>query len=339
MRAPDVALVARARGIAMHFLTRPVLDALAGAGDLAGLDREIRRLGCDLDPIGENIDIAAVDRAIGRTAQRHLRTLVRWQTRRPGVLDVFVASLDRRALRALIRGAVQGAPPAARLDGLLPTPLLPQRVLVDLAREASAAAVVSALERLRHPGVADLLPLVRQAQPDLLPIEAALLRGFAARARAAAAKTDRHLRQYVGELVDSGNLHNALLVAGSPHDLATDAYFIEGGRWLSQEAFVAAARSTSRDAAAASLRATLIASPLASLPLIAGDAASLERAFLIDALRRYSGAARCEPLSSAFLLAVLLRLDVQGRDLRTIAWGAVFDSPPGRRRQELMTPP
>jgi vacuolar-type H+-ATPase subunit C/Vma6 len=338
MRAPDVALVARARGIAIHFLTRPVLDAVAGAVDLAGLERDIRRLGCDLDPIGENIDIAAVDRAIGRTAQRHVRTLARWQTR-AGVLDVFVASLDRRALRALIRGAVQGAPPGARLDGLLPTPLLPERVLVDLAREASAAAVVKTLVRLRYPGAADLLPMVSQAQPDLLPIEAALLRGFAARARAAAAQNDRYLRQYVSELVDSGNLHNALLVAGSPHDLTADTYFIGGGRWLSREAFVVAAGSTSRDAAAASLRAALLASPLASLPLIAGDAAGLERAFLVDALRRYSGAARREPLSSALLLAVLLRLDVQSRDLRTIAWGAVFDAPPGRRRQELMTSP
>jgi vacuolar-type H+-ATPase subunit C/Vma6 len=184
-----------------------------------------------------------------------------------------------------------------------------------------------------------LLPLVHEARPDLLPIEAVLLRGFVTRARAAAARTDRHLRQYVEELVDAGNLHNALLVSGSSHDLAAEACFVDGGRWLSQQAFVAAAESTSRDAAAASLRAALITSPLASLPFMAGDAARCERAFLIDALRRYSAAARREPLSSAFLLAVLLRLDVQGRDLRTIAWGAVFDAPPGRRRQELMTPP
>jgi vacuolar-type H+-ATPase subunit C/Vma6 len=255
------------------------------------------------------------------------------------VLDVFVASLDRGALRALIRGAVQGAPPGARLDGLLPTPLLPQRALEDLAREGSAAAVVKALLRLRHPAAGDLLPLVRQAHPDLLPIEAVLLRGFAARARAAAARTDRHLRQYVAELVDSGNLHNALLVTGGSHELVADAYFVDGGRWLSRKAFVAAAGSTSRDAAAALLRASLITSPLGSLPLMAGDAASLERAFLSDALRRYSQAARREPLSAASLLAMLLRLDVQGCDLRTIAWGAVFGAPPGRRRQELMTPP
>jgi vacuolar-type H+-ATPase subunit C/Vma6 len=183
-----------------------------------------------------------------------------------------------------------------------------------------------------------LLPLVRHAQPDLLPIEAVLLRGFATRARAAAARTDRHLRQYVEELVDSGNLHNALLVVGGSRDLAADAYFVDGGRWLSRKAFVAAAGSTSRDAAAASLRATLITSPLASLPLMAGDVASVERAFLRDALRRYSVVARREPLSSASLLAVLLRLDVQGRDLRTIAWGAVFDAPPASRRQVLMTP-
>ncbi|HET9271260.1 MAG TPA: V-type ATPase subunit, partial [Vicinamibacterales bacterium] len=151
-------------------------------------------------------------------------------------------------------------------------------------------------------------------------------------------RTDPYLRQYVAELVDSGNLHNALLVSGGSHELVADAYFVDGGRWLSRKAFVAAAGSTSRDAAAASLRASLITSPLGSLPLMAGDAASLERAFLIDALRRYSRAARREPLSAASLLAVLLRLEVQGRDLRTIAWGAVLDAPPGRRRQELMTP-
>jgi vacuolar-type H+-ATPase subunit C/Vma6 len=250
---------------------------------------------------------------------------------------VFHADLDRRAVRALIRGAAQGAPVATRLEGLAPTPSLPLRALTDLAHDESAAAVVKHLVLLRYPDAVSLLPLARQVHPDLLAVDVVLLRAFARESCAAAARGDRYLRQYVAELIDICNLQIALLAAAS-HDVVPDAIFVNGGRWLSAQVLTAAVRAPSREMATSVLRSPIAHSPLASLPLATADPARLDRAFLADALGRYARFARLEPLSSAAVLVVLLRLEAQSRDLRAIAWGAALHTPPALRRQMLVTP-
>ncbi|HUL73340.1 MAG TPA: V-type ATPase subunit [Vicinamibacterales bacterium] len=339
MRAPDVALVARARGIGVHLVPRPALEDLAGAGDLASFGRGLRRLGSEIDPVGDASDITSVEQAIGRTAARHVRTLARWDQRRPGQLDALVADQDRRTLRAILRGAAQGAPSARRLEGLMPTRWLPARAIAELARQPSAAAVVKQLVWLRHPYAPRLLPLVRQAHPDLLAVEVALLQGFADRATAAAAHGDRHLREFVRERVDLGNAQNALLLAGGPRDVAPDGCFVGGGRWLARSPFVAAASAVSAERALAVLRNALADSPLVSwLPPGVGDASHVERAYFGRALRHMASLARREPLSSAVLLWIWLRLEAQTRDLRSLAWGAALGTPQGLRVQALVTP-
>jgi len=335
MSAPEVSLVARAAGVRTHLVTRPMLDRAAEAADVPGLVRQLRGWGADLDTAGDSPDAAAMDRAVGRTALRHLRTLERWQVRGGGAVEVVTANLERRAMRALIRGAAQGAPVPARLDGVLPTRRLPVRALEALAREATPAAVVRHLVLLHYPGALDWLPLVRQAQPDLLAIDVALLRAFAVRARAAAAGGDRVLRQYVGELIDLGNLLNALLVRPA---IRPESTFVDGGRWLAREAFERATSAPSRDAAGSVLRVALAGSPLARLSFAAGAFARLDREFLREALARYRALARRDPLSSAGVIAVLLQLEAQSRDLRALTWGIVFGTPPARRREELLTP-
>jgi vacuolar-type H+-ATPase subunit C/Vma6 len=338
MAATDLPLVARAKGVATHLLSRAALESLAAAGDVASLARGLRRLGADIDPIGDAPDVAAIDLAAGRTAARHLRTLARWQRRRPGALDVFAADQDRRALRALLRGAIQGAPAARRLDGLWPTSSLPQRALAELAHQPSAGAVVKQLMWLRYPDAPRLLPLVRPAHPDLLAIEVALLQGFADRA-VTAARRDRHLRDLVCDYLDLGNAQNALLLAGGPRDVTPGVCFVAGGRSLTRPQFVAVASSGSVDQALTLLRAALQRSPLApSLPVIASEAARMEGRFLVSELARLRNVARREPLSTAALLWVLLRLEAQTRDLRALAWGAALGTPPGLLRQELVTP-
>jgi vacuolar-type H+-ATPase subunit C/Vma6 len=336
--AADLALVARAKGLATHLLSRATLERLASADGLVSFARDLRHLGADLDPIDETADVTAIDRAVGRTAARHLHTLARWPHRRPGALDLFAADQERRALRALLRGAVQGAPAAQRLAGLLPTPRLPLRALTELARQPSAAGVVRQLVLLGHPDAPGLLPLVRQAQPDLLPIEIALLRAFAGRATAAA-RGDRHVRAYVHERIDLGNAQNALLIAGGPRDVTPGDCFVDGGRWLPREPFVSAASAVSVERALATLHRALAGSPLAAaLPVLAGETGRLERQYLAGAFQRLHEAARREPLSAAPLLWVLLRLEAQSRDLRALAWGALLGAPPTLRRQELVTP-
>ncbi|MGE0461719.1 MAG: V-type ATPase subunit [Vicinamibacterales bacterium] len=339
MSSPELALVARAQGVSTHLLSREVLESLSEAPDLPALARAMARLGPQIEPAGETADIDAIDQAIRRTAARHLRTLGRWQQRSPGVLDAFWADQDRRNLRALIRGALQGAPVASRLSGLLPTPRLPDRVLTELARQASPRAVVHQLLLMGDADAGALQPHVQKAQPDLFAIEVTLLQAMARRATAAAHNADDTLRQYVRERIDVGNVQNALLITGAPRDVDVAAAFVEGGRWLSRQAFAAAAGAASPQAALASMTTALAGSPLAaSLPLVAGDASRLERAFLASTLERLHRLARTEPMGSARLLGVLLRLDAQARDLRAVAWGAALGTPPAMRRQQLVTP-
>ncbi len=338
---PELSLIARARGLATHLVGRETLEVLCQATDLPTFARELARVGGRLEPVGDHVDIAAVEQAVRRTAARHLRTLRPWQEATPGVLDVFFAAQDRRALRALLRGAVQGAPAETRLAGLVPTPELPERALTELAHEATARAVVAHLVMLGHPDAARLVPVTAKAQPELFAIEVALLAGLAARASEAARAADRVTRDYVRETIDLGNAHDALLLVSGPkdHDVDAGTCFVEGGHWLSRAAFLSVAAAPSRPAAMGLLHAALARSPLAAVFAPgADDAAHVDRAFLGAWLARLAHDARLEPLGTAPLLRFLLRLEAQSRDLRAAAWGAVLQAPPVLRKQDLVTP-
>lgn len=335
----ELALVARSRGVATHLLPREALESLAAAADFASLAHGLARSRADLEPLGEAPDLAAFELSTSRTAGRHLRTLLRWQQTQPGVLDVFMADQERRSLRALLRGALQGAPAAARLAGLLPTPALPGAALAELARQGSPAAVVAHLIVLGHPDAPRLLPLVTRAQPELFAIEVALLRGLAARAGTAARRGDAVLRDFVHERLDIGNAQNALLLAGGPRDIEPGDAFVPGGRWLPAPAFAAAAASASRQACLARLTAALARTPLARmLPVVADDVTFPGRVLLASTMTRLARDACLRPLGTAPILRVLLRIEAQSHDLRTLAWGVALGTPPAMRRQELVTP-
>jgi vacuolar-type H+-ATPase subunit C/Vma6 len=340
MPTSEIALGARAKALARHLIGRETLDTLAETEDLSAFARRLSHLGQAINPIGEPADVFAVERAVGRTTGRFLRTLYRWQEHTPGVLDVVAARQDYRSLRALLRGAAQGAPADARLGGLLPTPSLPLLALADLARRASPAEVVHQLVLLAHPDAPRLLPLVRKAHPDLLAIDLALLQRFAERADRATGSGDEHLRDFVSTLIDVGNAQTAILIAREGRDAAPMDFFVQGGRWLTASVFASAARAGSPPRASKTMATAVAGSPLASLlPPGADDVASLDRAFLTSALERFTHAARIDPLSSAPLLRVLLRIEAQQRDLRNLAWGAVLGTPASLRKQQLVTPP
>jgi vacuolar-type H+-ATPase subunit C/Vma6 len=370
-----IGLVSRAKGLSTRLLSRQTLEGLADADDLDALARHLSRVAPQLESLVQPIDVFAIERAIGQTAHQHLRTLERWREQTGGVLDIHAARQDRLSLRALLRGAAEGAPPSARLRGLLSTESLPQPVLARLAQASSPADVVRELALLAHPDVPRLLPLVKASQTNLLAVDVALLAGLAERATHAAARADRQARDFVHALIDVGNVQNALLLAAgssgpyrlreyqSPRASDTDVpaarterpeliheghtrsdvipadVFVRGGRWLAESAFVAAAAADRREHALTVLAAALAASPLASaLPAVASDVAALDRAFLVETLRHLTRAARLEPLSTAPLLRVLLLIEAQSRDLRELAWGAEMRTPPALRKQQLVTP-
>jgi|KBSMisStandDraft_5_1062788.scaffolds.fasta_scaffold175105_3 vacuolar-type H+-ATPase subunit C/Vma6 len=339
MTATEIGVVARAKGLAGRLVPRQTLETLATVEKFEAFVQSLSRLGSAIDPIGEPADVFAVERAIARTASRHLWTLYRWQERTPGVVDVFAAHQDRRSLRALLRGAAGGASPEARARGLLPTALLPQGALTDLAHQPSPSAVVQRLFLLAHPDASRLLPLVETSPIDLLAVDEALLAGFANRACRIAVRADEALREFVRMLIDAGNAQNALLVAGEPVDVDRSTLFVHGGRWFPVDAFLAVTRAASFQQAVTVLTAAIAHSPLAlSVPLVATDVADVDRTFVVTILQWLARASRLDPLSTAPLLRVLLLVEAQSRDLRTLAWGVALGTPPSLRTQQLVTP-
>ena len=332
-------LDARAAGLRTKLVRRSELDALAGAPSVATFARELEQTRRLVDPIERPVTVATVEAAVRHTAARHLRVLSTWAG--PGsALDVFYADQDRRSLRALMRGALQGAPSDDRLAGLLPTPRLPEGALTTLARQPTPSRVVAQLVLLRHPDASSLSALTAaSARPRLLDLERVLARGFAGRSLAAARAADRNLRGIVRARIDVGNVQMALAFAAGPHDVEAASLFTEGGAAVTRAAFIQACAATTAVEAGLRLERALQGKPLAALlRSAAGDPARVEVLALHHELVEQRRIARLEPLGSAPLVLFLLRLQAQSADLRRLAWGAALGAPADLVRAELVTP-
>jgi vacuolar-type H+-ATPase subunit C/Vma6 len=327
-------LDARARGLATHLLTRPALDALAEAPDLAALAEALRRRDF---PVEEGpATAAALELALRRAAAARLRILARWSGPRTTALTVLFEDEDRRSLRALLRGAVQGAPAEARLAGLIPTPTLPERALHELAKRDKPAAIAALLTAWRNPYGSALLPLASAAPPDLFRLEVVVNRTFAARASRAARNTGL-LAAYVRETIDVENAYTALVLAVEGKDVTPKDVFLPGGEHVSVVAFETAAAGDVPEAMRR-LAASFAGTPLAqAFEPQAGDPARLEEAVLRIRVRALVRAMRTEPLGPAPLLAYALRLRAELVDLRRIIWGVALAAPRTALAEDLVT--
>jgi hypothetical protein len=126
---------ARARGLASRLLSREAIAGLRRAGDLRQLSQELVRLGVLSEEVPEPSG-AVLELALRRVAGHQLHVVRRWLGPRLDVVAVALDAEDRRSLRALVRGAAAGAHPDARLIGLMPTPMLPERLLGELAAQS-----------------------------------------------------------------------------------------------------------------------------------------------------------------------------------------------------------
>jgi len=326
---------ARARGLATHLLRRDELEPLAGL-DARALGAALARTG-RLEPIAEPESAATIEAAARKTAALHLGTLARWAA--GAALEVAHAEHDRRATRALLRGAIAGTPSERRLAGLVPTPHLPERALVAIAREPTASRVAAHLVVLAYPGAPELLALATRAHPVPFELDLALLHALAARLAAAAHAGDANLREIVAARLDAINAVTALTHAGGPRDAKADVSWVDGGARLARDDFERASSEPARAASAGELARALGRSPLAAaMRASGGDPARFGRAAeaaLLDGQRRR---ARLEPLSSAPVVWFLARLDAQCADVRRLAWGAALGAPAATIRAELATP-
>jgi len=320
-------LDARARGLGTHLLARHQIDSLTAARDVAELTAALR--GAGLTIAEGTASAAALELAVRRAAAAQLRVLERWVGERAAVLAVVFEDEDRRSLRALARGAVQHAAPEARLSGLIPTPALPERALEELSRQPSVAALAALLAVWASPYAPALRAVAAAAHPDLLHIELAVNRTFAARALAAARRgRSGELVSYVRETTDLENAMAALVLAHQGKDMVPKDAFLAGGARVDVGVFERAVATGDPVAAARVLSAAL--APARVARAFAGDAAaiaSIEGRLLRLRIAALHAARRREPLGPAPLLEYALRLRAQVLDLRRIIWSVALAAP------------
>ena len=329
---------ARARGLALHLLTRDELGRLTGCGDLDELASRLHRAGFGEVPQGRGADASSLELAVRRTAAARLALMARWCGKRSDRLVVIFEDEDRRSLRSLLRGASAGAAAERRLSGLIPTPSLPERALEELARLRTPGEIVAILSLWGNPYAEALQAEVGRLEPGLLRLELALGRRFASRAIRAARWECREYRRFVTEAIDMENVVSALLLAPGSADVEVEEAFLPGGTHVPREVFLAACRGGSTAESAGALAGSLKSTPFAE-PLRghAGEPAKVERALFRARLREWMREAQRNPLSPAPFLAYMLRLRAQVMDLQNILWGMAVGAPAGLLAGDLVT--
>lgn len=331
------ALVARCRGLASRLVSRDDLLDMARAAALPALAALLERAGMAIEP-GEQDQPRALERTIRRDVGRHLARLARWLdlTAPPACAALFLDEEEVRSLRALVRGAAAGVPAEARLAGLVPTPMLPARVLEVLAAEPRPAGVVATLRVLAHPYAAALAAVIDPvAEPDLARLERALHVTFAERVAAAARLGDRSLARGASERIDSLNLESALALAREhPEGRWVDAH-LPGGRAFGRGSF--------ERVLCAADEAPRVASEILDDPELArvvrehgSDPSRFADRLLDLRLRRARRRARTDPLGVDGVLEFSLALRAQARNLSRVVWGLALSEPPERRAAALI---
>jgi hypothetical protein len=317
------ALVARARGLGTHLLSRVSLVAARQAPDLESLAHRLEERGIPATP--RPITAEALELSVRRWAARELARLARWLPAGDPLGDALFGEEDRRSLRAMLRGAAAGAPPARRLAGLIPTPTLPERLLAELARQPAPAAVAALLATWRHPLGPALRAATTGAEPDLAEMERALVH---ASLDALRARTRRHrLGAWTRDSIDIANARLAVGLAGRDDDPPLGRLLAEGGA-VPLEAFrpVVSAGTT----AEAARRAARLLPPGSFAAAFREGATRPERlddlllAARIGALARE---AALDPLAPSAVLRYGMRLRAQVMLLREAIWRLALGMP------------
>lgn len=318
---------ARARGMAAGLPDAAGLRALAGRRSPASLGRELAAAGL-LPGAGPVATAGQVDGAVRRWAAGRLALLERrLGSRRNAAARVILEEEDRRSLRALLRGAAEGARPAARLAGTVPTRRLTAAFLEELARAPDLGGVAAALRRAGHPAAPILAAAGGGAVPDLFRLEIALDRLFAARAVEGARGAGPDLEAFVAESVDVANAWSAIALSSTPGDVTAGEVFIEGGSSLPEGVVARAMASEAPTEAARVLADSFAGGPLEALFAGPSGSAAWERRSLELRIARWSRRALLAPLGPAPFLAFTLRLRAVVVDVSRLAWAAALGAP------------
>jgi vacuolar-type H+-ATPase subunit C/Vma6 len=325
MRWDDVN--ARVRGLSLHLLGADRLAALAAAPDLRGVILGLVQSGYPGISDTGSPGAPEVDAVIRRVAGVRLSLLARWCGPRTAALAAVYDGEDRRSVRALARGAVEGAPPYARLATLIPTPSLPARALDVLARLTTPGAIGATLAGWGHPFAAPLLATAGQERPDLFAIDVALGRCFAERAVASVRPAEPRLLRDLRIVLDLENLRSALLIPSRDPEAERRDCWIPGGQALSQAAFLAALEIETPEQRLDYLRRVTAPSWLGKTLRQHRTLPAIERA--VFAFRRQCArlAGRLDPLGPLPVLGYALAVEQEVQNLRLIVWGRALGAP------------
>jgi vacuolar-type H+-ATPase subunit C/Vma6 len=324
-------LDSRAAGLASRLLDRSQLERLDASADLDAVASGLEEAGFVLPAGGASEGPAALELAVRREAARRLALLARWSGPRALVLGVIFEDEERRALRVLVRGAVQGVPAVSRLSGLLPTPRLPERALEELAGQPGPAAIGAMLSSWSHPFGPPILRAARGVRPDILRLELSLNRAWAARAVAAAPAGGDALKAHVRRTLDLDNALTALTFALHGGESQAEEHFLEGGELLDRRTF---GRIAAGEAAAAAPSAAAAFHGTRYQPVFAKldeDWTRLEEALLAAHVEERHAAALRDPLGTAPIAAFALRQRMEILRIGRSIWrAAMWARPPLR---------
>lgn len=318
-------LDARARGLGARLLDRTALARLAALPDPVALGRALEALWPATAPFRE--PAREPERIVRRALAARVALLARWAGPRWPAAGIVFEDEERRTVRALVRGAVQGAPARDRLRGLVPTPWLGAEALEAAADAATVEAVVRILDRRGHPWGGALLRRVEAAPFDPFVLEREVDRIFARRARAAARRGDARLAHHVARTIDLENAWTALAAERLAGDADPGGAWLEGGAAIDRAGWEAA---LGREPAARRrwLAARFGRSPLGRvLGDLSVDASRLEGAALAARIAEERVAARRDPLTTAPFLLYALRLRGEAMDLGRVVWGVALGAP------------
>jgi len=325
------AAIARARGLSTHLLAGPDWDEMRVAPDLGAVAERLRS---GPDPIvlpgPTTVGPETLEAAIRRRAGVRLATFARWCAGAPEASTVLLGEGDRLNLRLLLHGVVEGALPADRLRGTIPTPSLPAAALATLAAQTTLDAMASLLGLWGHPDAAALGSPRAPGQPDLLALDGALTRSWAARATTAAAKVDEELQRYVAAGIDLENALMAVMLAGTGRD-RPELEPVPGGARLSPERWKAIGLAGSVAAALAVAREEFTDTPFEHAFSGAGGAALVRTRAWDAGLRIARVRARTAPLSSAPLIAYVLAVRDEVQQLQRLIWALALGAPASAR--------
>jgi vacuolar-type H+-ATPase subunit C/Vma6 len=321
--------IARARGLSTHLLAGAAWEELRAVPDLAAVAERLRS---GRDPVvgPGTASPQLLEAAIRRRAGARLATFARWCTDVPDVSGILLGEEDQRNLRLLVHGVVEGAPAVDRLRGTIPTPSLPAAALATLAAQTTLGAMASLLGVWRHPEAEALVSPRAPGPPDLLALDAALTRSWAARATVAAARVDEELQRHVRAGIDLENALTAVMLAGGGPDVP-ELEPVPGGTRLSLERWRSIAAAGSMAAALALAREAFTGTPFQhALSGPGGTALARSRAW-DAALRIARVRARTAPLGSAPLIAFVLGVRDEVQRLQRLIWGLALGAPMSAR--------